>query len=147
MSNESGFTLIEIIVASVVFALVIAGLLSVFVAGSRHIIHARERMTSAELGKLFIDPLQTDVRQDTWTLGSASNALTIGTTYCDSDSGGHTQNKNCPPTAAQRTVNNREFSAAYTIAQGGVNPGDDPALIGTDLRRVTTTITWNELSP
>lgn len=145
MYNKAGFTLVEIIVASLVFALTIAGLLSVFVAGSRHIIHARERITSAELGKLFIDPLQVDVRQDTWTLGQASNALTPGTTYCDSV-GGHTQNKNCPP-AAQRTVNNREFWAAYTIAQGGVNPGDDPALIGTDLRRVTATITWNESFP
>lgn len=145
MDRQMGFTLVEIIVASVVFALLIVGLLSVFVAGTKHIVHARERMTSVELGKLFIDPLQMDVRQDTWTLGQASNALTPGTTYCDSV-GGHTQNKNCPP-AAQRTVNNREFWAAYTIAQGGVNPGDDPALIGTDLRLVTTQISWNEPSP
>ncbi|MDD5465459.1 MAG: prepilin-type N-terminal cleavage/methylation domain-containing protein [Candidatus Omnitrophica bacterium] len=135
MSNKAGFTLVEIIVASVVFALVIAGLLSVFVAGSRHIIHVRERITSAELGKLFIDPLQTDVRQDTWTLGQASNALTLGTTYCDSV-GGHTQNKDCPA-PAERKVNNRDFSAKYVIEN----------VSGTDLRLVTTTISWDELSP
>lgn len=141
MHNKSGFSLVEIIVASVIFALVVVGLMSVFVAGSKHIIHARERMTSAEVGKLFIDPLQTDVNQSTWTLGQASNALTIGTTYCDSDAG-HTQNKNCPP-AAQRVVNNREFSATYAIADATT----DTALANTDLRRVTTTITWNEPSP
>jgi prepilin-type N-terminal cleavage/methylation domain-containing protein len=146
MDRQAGFTLVEVVVSMVVFALVIVGILSVFVAGTKHIVHARERMTSAELGKFFIDPLQIDVRQDTWTSGQAGNALTIGTTYCDSV-GGHTQNKNCPATKAERTVNNREFSAAYTIAQGGVNPGEDPALVGTDLRLVTTTISWNEPSP
>ncbi|MDD5476611.1 MAG: prepilin-type N-terminal cleavage/methylation domain-containing protein [Candidatus Omnitrophica bacterium] len=135
MCNRSGFSLVEIIVALVVFALVIVGLLGLFVAGGKNIIHARERMTSAELGKLFIDSLQMDVRQDTWDLGQASNALTVGTTYCDSV-GGHTQNKDCP-TAAQRKVNNRDFSAQYVI--DGVS--------GTDLRLVTTTITWNEPSP
>lgn len=121
--------------ASVIFALVIVGLLSVFVAGTKHIIHARERMTGAEIGKLFIDPLQMDVRQDTWNLGQASNALTLGTTYCDSI-GGHTQNKNCPP-AAQRKVNNRDFSAEYV----------SEVVSGTDLRLVTTKISWNEPSP
>lgn len=145
IDRHTGFTLIEVVVSTVVFALVIVGLISVFVAGTKHIIHARERMTSAELGKLFIDSLQIDVRQDTWASSPAGNALTIGTTYCDSD-GGHTQNKNCP-TLAQRKVNNREFSATYTIAQGGVNPGEDSALIGTDLRLVTTKISWNEPSP
>jgi len=135
MDNKAGFSLIEIIMAAVVFALVIVGLLSVFVAGTRHIIHARERLTSVELGKLFIDPLQLDVRQDTWWLGQASNALTLGTTYCDSV-GGHTQNKNCP-TAAQRKVNNRDFAAQYVTE----------VVPGTDLRLVTTTITWNEPSP
>jgi type II secretory pathway pseudopilin PulG len=122
MPNKAGFTLVEIIVASVVFALTIAGLLSVFVAGSKHIIHTRERITSAELGKLFIDPLQTDVRQDTWN----SNAL--GTLAI--------------PTASE-TINNTLFTATYAAADSSA----DPALAGTDLRRVTTTITWNELSP
>ena len=144
MDRQTGFTLVEVVVSMVVFALVIVGILSVFVAGTKHIVHARERMTSAELAKLFIDPLQMDVRQDTWTSGQAGNALTVGTTYCDSSA--NTQNKDCP-TKAERTVNNREFSAAYTIAQGGVNPGDDSALVGTDLRLVTTTISWNEPSP
>ncbi len=124
MSNKAGFTLVEIIVASVVFALVIAGLLSVLVAGSRHIIHTRERMTSAELGKLFIDPLQIYVSQDTWD--QPGNMLTIGV-----------------PLPATQRVNNRDFTATYTVADAAA----DPALVGTDLRRVTTKITWNESLP
>lgn len=122
MLNKAGFTLVEIIVASVIFALTIAGLLSVFVAGSRHIIHTRERITSAELGKLFIDPLQMDVRQDTWD----SNALGI-----------------LAIPAVSETINNTPFTATYAAADSST----DTALTGTDLRRVTTTITWDELSP
>lgn len=135
IDRHTGFTLVEVVVSVVVFALVIVGLISVFVAGTKHIIHARERMTSVELGKLFIDPLQMDVRQDTWGSGPAGNALTLGTTYCDSV-GGHTQNKNCPP-ADQRKVNNRDFSAEYVTE----------VVSGTDLRLVTTKISWNESSP
>jgi len=124
MYNKSGFTLVEIIVASVIFVLVIVGLLSVFVAGNKQIIHVRERMTSAELGKLFIDPLQIDVRQDTWN--QAGNGLNLSP---------------APPTT--QTVNNRVFTGTYTVADATT----DTALAGTDLRRVTTKITWNEPSP
>jgi Tfp pilus assembly protein PilW len=124
MHNKSGFTLVEIIMASVIFVLVIAGLLSVFVAGNKQIIHVRERITSAELGKLFVDPLQMDVSQATWD--QAGNKLIIGSS-----------------SAATQKVNNRNFSATYTVADATT----DTALTGTDLRRVTTQITWNEPSP
>jgi len=122
MYNKSGFTLVEIIVASVLFALVIAGLLGVFVAGNRHIIHTRERMAGAELGKLFIDPLQIDVRQDTWNSNPLGSLAIL---------------------PVSETINNNKFSAAYTVADSST----DNALAGTDLRRVITTITWNESSP
>lgn len=123
MPNKAGFTLVEIIVASVVFALTIAGLLGVFVAGSRHIIHARERVTSAELGKLFIDPLQLDVRQDTW-VGNSLDPLV-------------------PHPPVTQTVNNTVFTCNYIMDDAT----SDSALVNTDLRRVTATIAWNELSP
>lgn len=115
----TGFTLVEIIVATIIFSLVILGMLSVFLAGNKHIIHTRERMSSAELGKLFLDPLQMDVRQDTWN--QAGNDLRLSAT---------------PVALTPQNVNNRNFSAAYTTTAVG----------GTDLRRVTTTITWTEPS-
>ncbi len=131
MDNKSGFTLVEIIVASVIFALVIAGLLSVFVAGTKHIIHARERITSAELAKVFLDPMQMDVRMDTW------------------NQPGNDLNLSVPPVPlTAQTVNNRVFSGTYTVADGNPLGGNyDSALFGTDLRRVTTKITWNEPTP
>lgn len=124
MYNKSGFTLVEIIMASVIFVLVIVGLMGVFVAGNKQIIHVRERMTSAELGKLFVDPLQIDVDQRTWN--QPGNRLITGNTF-----------------SATEKVNNRNFTATSTVADAAT----DTALAGTDLRRVTTKITWNEPSP
>lgn len=43
------------------------GLVNVFVAGKRYIKHSRMRMAGGELGKKFLDPLQSYVRQDTWS--------------------------------------------------------------------------------
>lgn len=124
----------EILVASILFSMVIVGMLSAFVSGHKQVVHVRERMVSSQLGKLFLDPLQSDVRQDTWSSAVTANGLAVGTSYCDGV-GGHTQNHVCPSTAAQRVINNRTFTATYVTADVGS---------GTTLRRVTTTITWNE---
>jgi len=126
MHNKAGFSLVEIIVASMVFALVIVGLLSVFVSGTQHIIHARERITSAEVGKFFLDPMQMAVRMDTWN--QVGNALKLSAV---------------PVSLTTQRVNNRDFSGTYTVDDATT----DASLTGTDLRRVTTTISWNEPSP
>ncbi len=132
MPNKAGFTLVEIIVASVVFALAIAGLLSVFVAGSQHIIHARERITSAELGKLFIDPFQNYVSQDTWNSpGNCLNTTNPPGTFVSLSS--------CSSFFGPQNLNNRNFSVTYQIAN------DVPA--NPDLRRVTAKIVWTEPAP
>lgn len=65
-SSLTGFTLMEIIMAVVILSVIMLGLVSVFVSGKKLIRHGRARMTAAELGKLFLDPLQMKVRQDTW---------------------------------------------------------------------------------
>lgn len=138
----------EVVVATVLFALVIVGMLSVFVTGNKQVIHTRERMVSSQLGKLFIDPMQAYVRQDTWD--TVSNALYIPaapvnsyTTYCDSV-GGHTQNPACPELAAERKINNRDFSAQYDVSR--VCIGDCSTGVDTGMRRVTATISWSEPS-
>ncbi len=115
MDKHSGFTLVEIIVSMVVFALIVIGLSSVFISASKLIVHNRERMTSAQLGKFFLDPLQADVRYDTWD--QSSNELRVG-----SRSG------------AGQTINNRNFSEAHVVS----------IVSGTDLRRAVSTISWTE---
>jgi len=137
----------EIIVAAVLFSLVIVGMLSVFIAGNKLVIHARERLVSSELGKLFIDPMQAHVRQDTWDLGLASNVLYIPaspvnsfTFYCDSDAGHTPQGpEDFCPSPTERTINKREFSAQYDVSRVL------DSAVDTGMRRVTTTIKWNYL--
>lgn len=141
----------EVVVATALFSLVIVGMLSVFVTGNKQVIHGRERMVSSQLGKLFIDPMQAYVRQDTWDVDLSSNVLYIPaspvnsyTFYCDSD-GGHTQGPAAfCPSATARKVNNREFSAQYDVSRvciGACSPATD-----TGMRRVTATISWSEPS-
>lgn len=112
MHKENGFSLIEVLVATVIFGLIILGLVSVFVAGKRHVLNARERMIGAQLGKFFVDPLQMDVRQDNW--GQAANIFTAG------------------GSAGPETINNTPFTATYGVAD----------VTGTDVKRMLTTITW-----
>lgn len=60
----------------VILALVVTGMVNVFVAGKRFIQHSRYRMGAVEIGKQFVDPLQDYVRQDTWdTACFANNSL------------------------------------------------------------------------
>ena len=119
MHCKSGFTLLEIIIATIILSVTILGLLGVFVSGNNWVLHFRERATSAELGRRFVDPLQMDVRQDTWATGRLRSGVIINPT---------------------ERVNNKDFIATYNIADAA----GDPALAGTDLRRVTTTVNWTE---
>ncbi len=113
--TSKGFTLVEVVTATVVLSLVVLGLLSVFVAGNKHIIHTRERMSGAEIGKLFFDPLQTNVSQKDW---GATNPLNLAG----------------PTPIASQKANIRNFGGTYTTSP----------VANTDLRRVTANITWKE---
>ncbi len=72
-ASLTGFTLIEIIVSVFILSLVITGLAYVFLAAKQHIVHSRSKITGAELGRLFLAPLQGDVRQDQWGSNCLSN--------------------------------------------------------------------------
>ncbi len=117
MNRQAGFTLVEVVVSLIVFSLVIVGLSGVFIAGGKLILHNRERMVSAQLGKFFLDPLQAYVRQNTWN--QAGNELMIGVRA-----------------GAAQNINNRSFSEVHIVT----------AVPSTDLRRVITIISWTEAS-
>lgn len=138
--NKRSTTLFEIIISTVIFCLVMAGMVSVFVAGKRHVMHSRERMTSSEIGKLFLEPLQLHVRQDTWDTASNGLRLVGGnyTTYCDSvPAHAALQNPACPSVASERKVNNIDYTAEYEVA----------GIAEIDLRRVRVKVNWTEFSP
>ncbi len=131
--SRRSFTLFEVVVATLIFSLAMAGLIGIFVAGTRNVLHFRERMTGSEMGKLFIDPIQLYVRQDTWD--ASTNALTLGTTYCNSS--GSNQNPACPSVSTQRSVNGVSYDAQYDVS----------SISGMGARRVKTKVSWSEFSP
>ena len=75
--NKKGVSLLEIIISAVIVAMVVTGVVGVFVSGRKLIVHSRNRISAAELGKKFIDPIQAQVRQDQWGTNSLTNGSTI----------------------------------------------------------------------
>ncbi len=142
--KRKALTLIEIIVATVILAITTTGLANLYIAGKRWIYHSRSRISGGELGKLFIDPLQEFVREDTW--GQAGNALNIGTTYCDSDPAhAGSQNPLCIAMGMDgaagepnRTIDGTVYSVTYNIS---AHPRDS------NIRKVDIIIRVEELSP
>src|SRR3989338_3325526 len=135
-----GFTLLEVLVSAIILALVLVGMVNVFIVGKRMIVHSRSRMSGGELGKLFLAPLQGGVRADTW--GTAGNLLQLtagdpnGLRYCDGIVG-HTQQPGCP-TQGARTLDNIVYSAEYNITNATARTEPD------NIRRVVAAIRWNE---
>ena len=141
MNNNKALTLIEVIVAAIILALLMLGLTNLFVSGKRYIMHARARMTGGEIGRLFLDPLNMAVRQDTW--GDNTNALydapAAGSTirYCDSVAAhaGNQQPAGWCPSANERTLDGIVYNATYTFTRNSpIN----------NLTKVKLDVTWTE---
>jgi len=134
--HQLGFSLVEVMVSAFILSIVIAGLAYFLLAGRKQAVHSRARIQALQLSKLFLAPLQMDVRQDTWS--SSSNMLYAGIRYCDSDAG-HTQMPTPPCLSeADRTIDGIIYSATYTITH------DNPIA---DVNKVKLNITWTEPSP
>jgi prepilin-type N-terminal cleavage/methylation domain-containing protein len=118
------FTLMECLVSMVLISLVLVGLGSVFLGGKKWMGHRRYQVTAAQIAKVFLDPLQMDVRQDNW--GTATNCLSsIG--------------ENCSSYGSHAPIDGITYSAGYVISS--------PPVDGGNLRRVQLTVSWNEPSP
>ncbi len=130
--RERAVTLIEVTVASVIMALVLVGVAQLYVLARKYFLHSTARSAGSELGKLFLEPLHAEVRQDTWDDSTQNNlAVTGAFRYCD---GGASANQmlNCP----DRTVGPVTYTANYTIEA-----------FDTDLRKVRLDLTWSENAP
>ncbi len=119
--NKKAVTLFEIIISTLIFVLVMAGLVNVFISSKRYLMHAHSRVIVSELGKNFLDSLQRDVRQDTIS-GAGNNCLF--------------KSSGCP---AAQSLNGITYTPTYNfsnIAIGSVN-----------LRKARVVINWNETAP
>lgn len=124
-----GFTLLEIIVATVIFGLVMVGLANIFISAKRYTLHARSRIQAAELGKLFLDPLQMQVRADSWDQINNLLRIPLG-------------QESRSWTGTQEVLDGISFTPNYTVSRVRDSAGND-----TGLRRVRVNITWAEPSP
>ncbi|KPK97392.1 MAG: hypothetical protein AMJ95_09345, partial [Omnitrophica WOR_2 bacterium SM23_72] len=85
LKERRGFTLMEALVSTVLISLVLVGLGNLFLGGKRWIGHRRYQITAAQVSKVFLDPLQMDVRQDNWD----ESCLSSNGSNCSSYGGTH----------------------------------------------------------
>lgn len=108
--DRRALTLLEIIISMVILALVITGLVNVFVAGKRMIQHNRSRISGGELGKTFLDPLQAYVRVDTWAGSNCFNT---------NDPNNPANMANCPAVPATYATGGVSYTPQYYISDIG----------------------------
>lgn len=113
-NSQGGLSLLEILISMIILAVIMTGVSRLFLSGRKLILHSRSRITAAELGKYFLDPLQMDVRQDLW----GSNCLSSGI--------------GCP---GAQTINNITYTPTYSRTL------NSPI---SNLNKVKVTITWTE---
>jgi Tfp pilus assembly protein PilV len=112
----AGLSMLEIIISMMILALVLVGLINVFVVSRGYMSHGRSRTSASQLATVFLDPLQNEVNQSSWdTPGNLLNVSTrIGT-----------------PVDIDGVI----YTPTYEVTNESA---------GGFLRRVRVNITWNE---
>jgi Tfp pilus assembly protein PilW len=114
--HSTGISMLEIVISMMILALVLVGLINVFVVSRGYMAHSRFRTSASQLATVFMDPLQNDVRQNDWN--ETTNNLSVNTTTGD-----------------KVIIDGVAYTPTYTVT-------DESA--GTALRRVVVNVTWNE---
>lgn len=71
MKNR-GLSLLEILVSTILLALVVAALANIFIATKRLVMHTRSRAAAAELSRSYMDSLQMEISQLNWGVTTPS---------------------------------------------------------------------------
>jgi len=87
INTKSGFTLVEVVVAVLVFSLSIAGLLSVLANLNRPAAESFEEVQAIYAGKEFLENLRQAVDASTWDDSGSALAPAVHTTSASSPSG------------------------------------------------------------
>ena len=115
--HSSGISMLEIIISMMILALVLVGLVNVFVVSRGYMAHGRFRTSASQLATVFLDPLQNEVRQNDWD-NNATNNLSVRNV-----------------TRPSVTIDGVAYTPTYEITNESA---------GTALRRVRINVTWNE---
>jgi ABC-type phosphate transport system permease subunit len=111
--KDQGVTFIELLVSIIILATTIAAIFNLFASAKRWIEVSHSRMTMGEIGKLVLDPLQMQVRQDLWGTNCLSNPAACA--------------------AAPIQIQGRNYNVNYFVEN------DLPI---TNINRVRVTLTW-----
>ena len=77
----SGFTLMEVVVGTLIISLVFGGLIATFLGVKRYVSRATRRVVTTNLDRQTLNSLYKDVRADTWDAGALSSAAGAGVTH------------------------------------------------------------------
>lgn len=117
-TESRAFSLVEIIVSITLIATVFAGLLGTFVVVRRYVRHAQRRLSAMNIGRLNLNKLYLEVRQDTWD--SNTSLLRPGETF----------------NLTAMNISNTVYGGNYTVSnvtRGGIQR---------DYRQVTISVTY-----
>jgi Tfp pilus assembly protein PilV len=119
--NLAGISMLEIVVSMMILALILVGLMNVFVAAGNWMSHSRSRVSASQIGTVFLEPFQDAVSANTWD----NNSLSVRN---------YTDNNNTV------FINRVLYTPSYVIT----NTTDLGSNATINLRRVQVRIVWNE---
>ena len=122
LKKKKGFSMVEVIVAAVIFALAAAGIFSTISALTKPAAESDNEVTAALIAKQTLDKMRGDVRADTWQ--DASSNLYIGNNI----SGG------------SFTIDGINYSIVYNVRTDDDQDGDGNP--DTDGRWVDMQVIW-----
>jgi prepilin-type N-terminal cleavage/methylation domain-containing protein len=115
-NKTQAFTMTEVIVATIIFSLAMAGVFASIANLRQPAIESSQEVTAAFIGKRVLDDLRSAVNAESWN-DPTTGRLLANTTY----------------TITPVVVSGRTYSGTYRVAT-------DPD--GTNARQVTLNITW-----
>lgn len=139
--SESGFGLIEIVIASAVIGAVFIGVAGFLLFSQSATSKARRSTEAVSLAEEALEAVRK-LRDESWTNNIANK--TVGTTYYPNISGSSWVLQTTNPTPTSYYTTTLVFSAvnrdgSFNIATSGTN---DP-----DTRRLVATVSWNDSGP
>ena len=124
--KKKGLSLLEILVATILFALVISGLANIFVAAKRYTQHNRAFVTAAELSRYYLEPLNAQVQTSKYFLSGGNwewNPDTLG--------------------AWTDVSSSTTFTPTY-MPITAIDLGSNPFARDSEVYRIALRIQWNE---